>query len=145
MVFCYQNCSDLLWKKIVLVIEKNIWNSRLKVKNFQKKIKITNIICLNSESSVHFLVTECFFNLYLEVSQILSIIQGCPDGLILRFTVKPKVLPKTLFHKFSPKFIKVSHGHSFFWPLTSLRPLEAKNNPQRPNMAWRSRLIEKSV
>ena len=29
MVFCYQNCSDLLWKQIVLVIEKNFWNSRL--------------------------------------------------------------------------------------------------------------------
>ena len=24
MVFCYQNCSDLLWEKIVLVIEKNL-------------------------------------------------------------------------------------------------------------------------
>ena len=24
MVFCYQNCSDLLWEKIVLVIEKKI-------------------------------------------------------------------------------------------------------------------------
>ena len=23
MVFCYQNCSDLQWEKIVLVIEKN--------------------------------------------------------------------------------------------------------------------------
>ena len=23
LVFCYQNCSDLLWEKIVLVIEKN--------------------------------------------------------------------------------------------------------------------------
>ena len=23
MVFCFQNCSDLLWEKIVLVIEKN--------------------------------------------------------------------------------------------------------------------------
>ena len=36
MLFCYQNCSDLLWEKIVLVIEKNFWNSRLKAKNFQK-------------------------------------------------------------------------------------------------------------
>ena len=35
MVFCYQNCSDLLWEKIVLVIEKNFWNSRLKVENLQ--------------------------------------------------------------------------------------------------------------
>ena len=24
MVFCYQNCSDLLWEKIVLVIEKEL-------------------------------------------------------------------------------------------------------------------------
>ena len=29
MVFCYQNCSDLLWEKIVLVIEKfwDHWNN----------------------------------------------------------------------------------------------------------------------
>ena len=26
MVFCYQNCSDLLWERIVLVIEKNFWS-----------------------------------------------------------------------------------------------------------------------
>ena len=42
MVFCYQNCSDLLWEKIVLVIEKIF--------------KIYS----NSESSEQFLVTECF-------------------------------------------------------------------------------------
>ena len=24
LVFCYQNCSDLLWEKIVLVIKKNL-------------------------------------------------------------------------------------------------------------------------
>ena len=33
MVFCYQNCSDLLWEKIVLVTEKDFWNSRLKAEN----------------------------------------------------------------------------------------------------------------
>ena len=33
MVFCYQNCSDLLWEKIVLVIEQNFWNLRLKAGN----------------------------------------------------------------------------------------------------------------
>jgi hypothetical protein len=33
MVFCYQNCSDLLWEKIV--VEKNFWNSRLKTENLQ--------------------------------------------------------------------------------------------------------------
>ena len=36
IVFCYQNCSDLLWEIIVLVIEKNFWNSRLKAENLQK-------------------------------------------------------------------------------------------------------------
>ena len=35
MVFCYQNCSDLLWEKIVQVIKKNFWNSRLKAENLQ--------------------------------------------------------------------------------------------------------------
>ena len=35
LIFCYQNCSDLLWEKNVLVIEKNFWNSMLKAKNFQ--------------------------------------------------------------------------------------------------------------
>ena len=35
MVFCYQNCSDLRWERIVLVIEKNFWNLRLKAENFQ--------------------------------------------------------------------------------------------------------------
>ena len=38
----YQNCSDVLWEKIVLVIEKTFWNSRLKADNwmsttFEKK------------------------------------------------------------------------------------------------------------
>ena len=36
VVFCYQNCSDLLWEKNVLVIEKNLWNSRLKAENLKK-------------------------------------------------------------------------------------------------------------
>ena len=36
MVFCYQNCSDILREKIVLVIQKYFWNSRLKAKNSKK-------------------------------------------------------------------------------------------------------------
>ena len=32
MVFCFQNCSNLLWEKKILVIEKN---SRLKAENLQ--------------------------------------------------------------------------------------------------------------
>ena len=35
MVFCYQNCSDLLWEKIVLVIDKNFWILRMMAENLQ--------------------------------------------------------------------------------------------------------------
>ena len=35
LVFCNQNCSDLLWEKIVLLIQKNFWNLRLKAENLQ--------------------------------------------------------------------------------------------------------------
>ena len=42
------------------MIEKKIWNSRLKAKNLQK-IEITRTIHSNGESSKQFLVTECFF------------------------------------------------------------------------------------
>ena len=35
MVFCYQNCWENWWEKIVLVIEKNFQNSKLMAENFQ--------------------------------------------------------------------------------------------------------------
>jgi len=69
LVFFNQNCSDLLWQKIVLLNEKKFWNLRLKVENLQK-FEITRTIYSNSESSEQFLVTEHFFNLFLEVSHI---------------------------------------------------------------------------
>ena len=67
------------------------------------------------------------------------IFEQCPDRVILSIKIKPNILQKTLFHRFSPKFIKVEHGHNFFWPLTSWRPLEAKNTPQRPK--WHEGVI----
>ena len=52
LVFCFQNCSDLLWEKNVLMIE--ILNNNL----FEQwKVR-------------PFFETERFFNLFLEVSQI---------------------------------------------------------------------------
>ena len=70
MVFCYQNCSDLLWEEIVLVIAKKTfeiqgWRPRT-CKNFE----ITRTIYSNSERSEQFLVTECFFNLFVDVSDV---------------------------------------------------------------------------
>ena len=49
MVFCYQNCSDLLWEKNVLVIKKI----------FCKHYEITRTIYSNSEMPEQFLVIEC--------------------------------------------------------------------------------------
>ena len=54
-------------RKIVPVIEKNFWNSRLKAE-ICKSFEITRTICSISERSEQFLVAECFFNLCLEVS-----------------------------------------------------------------------------
>ena len=42
--------------------QKNFWNSRLKAQNFTWRIYS------NNKRSEQFLVTECFFNLFLEVS-----------------------------------------------------------------------------
>ena len=60
MVFCYQNCSELLGEKKFQVIEKNFWNC----------FEITRTIYSNSVRSEQFLVTECFLNLFLEVFHI---------------------------------------------------------------------------
>ena len=45
---------------------------------------------------------------------ILLIIEGCRDKVILSIKIKSNILQKTLFQRFSPKFIKISHGHIFF-------------------------------
>ena len=59
----------VLWEKIVLVIKKFFeilgWRPRI-----CKIFEITRTIYSNSERSEQFLVTECLFNLFLEVSQI---------------------------------------------------------------------------
>ena len=43
MVFCYHDCSNLLWENIVLLIEKNFWNWRLNflrsLEQFLQKVK----------------------------------------------------------------------------------------------------------
>ena len=39
MVFCYPNCSDLLWEKIVLVIEKNFLKFEAEGREFAKILR----------------------------------------------------------------------------------------------------------
>ena len=67
------------------------------------------------------------------------------DRLILRFTVKPYILLKNVFHWIYSTFYKGKHGHDFFWPQRSWRLLEAKNTPPRPKISWRSWFIEKNI
>ena len=59
MVFCYQNCSDLLWKKMFWWSSKyfEIRGWRLRIcKNFE----VTRTICSNSERSEQFFFTWRF-------------------------------------------------------------------------------------
>ena len=39
MVFCYQNCSDLLWEKIALVIKKNLFKFEAEGQEFAKVLR----------------------------------------------------------------------------------------------------------
>ena len=56
-------------KKIDLVIKKNFWIRGWR-RRIWKNFEITRAIYSNSEGSEQFLVTECFFNLFLEVSHV---------------------------------------------------------------------------
>ena len=57
-VFCFPNCSDLHWEKIVLVIDKIFWNSRLRAENSQ--VFWDQTICSKSEWSVQFFKQNAF-------------------------------------------------------------------------------------
>ena len=58
MVFCYQNCSDLLCEKIVPVIENVFFKLEAEGREFAKNFEITRTIYSNSKRSEEFLVTE---------------------------------------------------------------------------------------
>ena len=72
LVFLFEYCSDLLWEKIVLLFSdrENTFEIRGWRLGICKIFEITRTIFSNSERSEQFLVTEWFFNLFLEVSQI---------------------------------------------------------------------------
>ena len=63
------NNGILLLKLFWPTVRRNCSSDREKL--FWKLFEITRTIYSNSERSEQFLVTECFFNLVLEVSQIL--------------------------------------------------------------------------
>ena len=61
MVFCYQNCSSDREKNLKFEAEG---------RELEKILRSLEQFPSNSEKSEQCLVTECFFNLFLEVSQI---------------------------------------------------------------------------
>ena len=61
MVFCYQNCSDLLWEKKISSDQEKHLKFDDEDWEFAKKFEITRTIYCHSESSQELLVTECFF------------------------------------------------------------------------------------
>ena len=86
--FC--SISILLGGKLLLVIQS----------------RLAGLKCFVLEHSVAF-KTKNRGASYETSYEILLIIQECPDRVMVSITVKPNILPKTLFHRFSPKFIKV--------------------------------------
>ena len=65
MVFCYQNCSYLLWEKNCSSDWEKKFKFEAKGREFAKFLRsleqyIQTVQC--SERSEQFLVTECFFN-----------------------------------------------------------------------------------
>ena len=100
------------------------------------------IVTLHCYEAKLFSILFLFIFSYCPISLI---IQGCPHRVILRFTAKPYILCKGLFHRICSKFYKVKHGHEFFWPPASWRLVEAKNTSWKPKYAWRSQFMEESV
>ena len=71
--FCW-NIWYFVTKIVLTYCEKNCSSDQEKVLKFEaegrefcKNFEITRIICSNSERSEQFSVTECFFNLFLDI------------------------------------------------------------------------------
>ena len=126
--------TSLCGSNILLVLkQKRPWPCQKKCRKNHKNIFRIISLKINVRSKV------------VEGLPISLIIQGCPDTLTMRFTAKPCILWKGLFHWICSKFYKVKQGHDFFWPPASWRLVEAKNTSRRPKYAWRSQFMEKSV
>ena len=72
IVFCFQNCSDLLLEKNVLLIKKIFWNLKLKAENMQNFWDHKNNLFEQWKVKNNFW-NRILFNLFLEVSQIVYV------------------------------------------------------------------------
>ena len=95
-----------VWKKCSSY-QENFWNSRLKAKKL-KFFEITRTIYSNSERSEQFMVTECFFNLFLLTPNKLEQSEFKMEKIIGKLQEK---LENTFF-----RCIIIKHSHwRFLW------------------------------
>ena len=66
MVFCYQNCSDILWEKIVLQIKIFFWKFEAKGPEFTKKKRPLEEFIQTDKGQKKF-ASRTLFNLLFEV------------------------------------------------------------------------------
>ena len=55
MVFCYQNCSELLWEKIVQVIEEIFLKFKAEGQEFEKNLRSQEQVILTVKGQISFL------------------------------------------------------------------------------------------
>ena len=82
---------------------------------------IARFICSKSPNIVSFKIQLFIWSIQAwktKKSLISSIFYKCPDRVIRRFTVKPYILWKSLFHWICSKLCMFQHGHNCFdlWP-----------------------------
>ena len=96
IVFCYQNCSDLLWEKIVLVIEKNFRNLKklLGFRNMPEKLKMV------------FCYQNCSDLLWEKIVLVIK-------KKLLKFEVEDREFAKIL--RSLEQFIQTVKGQNNFW------------------------------
>ena len=70
MVFCYQNCSDLLWEKNCSSDREKLLKFEAEGREFAKKLRSLEQFIQTVKGQNNYFVTEYFFNLFLEVSHI---------------------------------------------------------------------------
>ena len=126
MVFCYQNCFDLLWEKIVLVTENIFWNSRLKADNLQKFVT-TRTICSNSERSEQlqnaFLTCSWRFLRYDKLEQLLFTLEKI-IGISKHAGKVRKYFSGVLTPHHARRFLHLFIGK--FWPVFNIPPFHRR-------------------
>ena len=108
LVFSLLSSHKFGWTHLNSEMEDNLWL----LLTFVRYLLCFYYAKLWCNLRIHFLVKKSIHIDFWELVQstifpISLIIQGCPDRVMPSITTKPWILKTALFHRFSPKFIKV--------------------------------------